>query len=335
VKILVCGGAGFIGSTFIRRALASDPSTQIVNLDKLTYAGNLDNLRSVDGDPRYRFVQADICDKAAVIDAARGADAIVNFAAETHVDRSIAEPEAFLRTDIFGTHTLLEAMRDLGIARMVQVSTDEVYGSIDEGSFSEDHPISPSSPYSASKAGGDLQVIAYQRTYGIPVMITRGSNTYGPNQYPEKLIPLFVTNAIEGEKLPLYGDGLNVRDWLHSDDHADGILFVLGHGSPGEVYNVGGGNERTNLEITGIILDELGLDESAIRRVTDRPGHDRRYSLDCAKMHALGWRPLVDFEEGLRETIRWYRDNQWWWGKIKHGTEEFARWRARWYEERA
>ncbi|MBN2405758.1 MAG: dTDP-glucose 4,6-dehydratase [Coriobacteriia bacterium] len=334
MKILVCGGAGFIGSTFVRRTLAKDPSTEIVNLDKLTYAGNLDNLRSVEGDSRYRFVHADICDREAVTEAAQDVDAIVNFAAETHVDRSIAEPEAFLRTDILGTHTLLEVAREFGISRMVQVSTDEVYGSVSEGSSTEEDRIIASSPYSASKAGGDLQVLAYHRTYGLPVMITRGSNTYGPHQYPEKLIPLFVTNALEGEKLPLYGDGLNVRDWLHADDHSDGIAFVLANGQPGEVYNVGGGNERTNLEITRIILDELGLDESAVRRVTDRPGHDRRYSLDCSKMHALGWRPAVDFEQGLRETIRWYRDNRWWWEKIKHGTEEFARWRTRWYEER-
>jgi dTDP-glucose 4,6-dehydratase len=333
-KLLVCGGAGFIGSTFIRRMLAARPEVQIVNLDKLTYAGNLDNLRSVEADPRYRFVQADICDRETVTAAAEGVDALVNFAAETHVDRSIAEPEAFLHTDIIGTHTLLEVVRELGIGRMIQVSTDEVYGSIDEGSFTEDHPIAPSSPYSASKAGGDLQVLAYHRTYGLPVMITRGSNTYGSHQYPEKLIPLFVTNGIEGEKLPLYGDGLNVRDWLHADDHADAIDFVLEHGRPGEVYNVGGGNERTNLEITGIILDELGLEESAIRRVTDRPGHDRRYSLDSSKLEALGWHPVVEFEQGLRSTINWYRDHEWWWKKIKHGTEEFARWRTRWYEDR-
>jgi len=231
VKILVCGGAGFIGSTFVRRMLAKDPGTEIVNLDKLTYAGNLDNLRSVENDRRYRFVHADICDKAAVTEAAWGADAIVNFAAETHVDRSIAEPEAFLRTDILGTHTLLEVVRELGISRMVQVSTDEVYGSVAAGSSAENDPIIASSPYSASKAGGDLQVLAYHRTYGLPVMITRGSNTYGPYQYPEKLIPLFVTNALGGEKLPLYGDGLNVRDWLHADDHCDGIAFVLANGS--------------------------------------------------------------------------------------------------------
>jgi dTDP-glucose 4,6-dehydratase len=335
VRILVCGGAGFIGSTFIRRVLAREPGIEIVNLDKLTYAGNLDNLRTVEADPRYRFVRADICDRPAVTDAARGADAGGNFAAETHVDRSIAEPEAFLYTDILGTHTLLEVVRELGIARMVQVSTDEVYGSIAEGSCREDHPLDPSSPYSASKAGGDLQVLAYRRTYGLPVMITRGSNTYGPNQYPEKLIPFFVTNALEGERLPLYGDGLNVRDWLHVDDHADGIAFALEHGAPGEVYNLGGGNERTNMEITDVILDELGLDHSAIQRVGDRPGHDRRYSVDCGKIQTLGWRPMVDFEEGLRDTIRWYKDNCWWWTKIKHGSEEFARWRTRWYEERA
>lgn len=335
MKILVCGGAGFIGSTFIRRVLAADPGNEVVNLDKLTYAGNLDNLREVEGDRRYRFVHADICDKTAVTLAAKGVDAIVNFAAETHVDRSIADPEAFIRTDVLGTHTLLEVMRERDIARMVQVSTDEVYGSIEKGSSTEADLINPSSPYSASKAGGDLQVFAYHRTYDLPVMVTRGSNTYGPNQYPEKLIPLFVTNALEGEKLPLYGDGLNVRDWLHVDDHADAIAFVLANGRPGEAYNVGGGNERTNLEITGIILDELGLDESAVRRVTDRPGHDRRYSLDCTKMHSLGWHPKVDFEQGLRATICWYRDNEWWWSKIKHGTEEFADWRRRWYEERA
>jgi len=334
MKLLVCGGAGFIGSAFIRRMLAQHSDWQITNLDKLTYAGNLDNLREVEDDPRYRFVQGDIVDSEVVLEAAQGVDAIVNFAAETHVDRSIAEPEAFLYTDIIGTHTLLEAVRELGISRMVQVSTDEVYGSIEQGSCDEAYPIAPSSPYSASKAGGDLQVMAYHRTYGTPAMITRGSNTYGPHQYPEKLIPLFVTNALEGEQLPLYGDGLNVRDWLHVDDHADGIAFILEHGEPGRAYNVGGGNERTNLEITGIILDELGLSEDIIRRVPDRPGHDRRYALDCARLVEMGCAPQVGFEEGLRQTIRWYRDNEWWWKKIKHGTEDFAEWKKRWYEER-
>jgi dTDP-glucose 4,6-dehydratase len=334
MRLLVCGGAGFIGSDFVRRMLAKHADLEIVVLDKLTYAGNLDNLLQVADDPRYSFVRGDICDRDAVDAAAEGVDAIVNFAAETHVDRSIAEPEAFLHTDILGTHTLLEVVRARGIARMVQVSTDEVYGSIDSGAFCETDTIKPSSPYSASKAGGDLQVLAYHTTYDVPVMITRGSNTYGPYQYPEKLIPLFVTNALEGEKLPLYGDGMNVRDWLHADDHSDGIEFVLRNGEPGEVYNVGGGNERTNREITSIIIDELGLSDDVIEWVADRPGHDRRYALDCGKLAAMGWRPEVDFETGLRETIRWYRDNAWWWEKIKHGTGEFADWRKRWYEER-
>ncbi|MDO8964772.1 MAG: dTDP-glucose 4,6-dehydratase [Coriobacteriia bacterium] len=333
-RLLVCGGAGFIGSDFVRRMLGKHDELEVVCFDKLTYAGNLDNLAPVADDPRYTFVQGDICDRAAVEAAADGVDAIVNFAAETHVDRSIAEPEAFLHTDILGTHTLLEVVRARGIARMVQVSTDEFYGSIDSGAFREGDPIRPSSPYSASKAGGDLQALAYHTTYGTPVMITRGSNTYGPYQYPEKLIPLFATNALEGGKLPLYGDGLNVRDWLHVDDHCDGIEFVLERGEPGEVYNVGGGNERTNREITSIIIDELGLTEDAIEWVADRPGHDRRYALDCGKLAAMGWAPAVDFEAGLRETIRWYRDNPLWWEKIKHGTGEFAAWRARWYEGR-
>jgi dTDP-glucose 4,6-dehydratase len=334
MKLLVCGGAGFIGSNFVRRALAGDAAVEVVNLDKLTYAGNPDNLRAVENDPRYSFVQADIVDREAVLKAAKGVDAIVNFAAETHVDRSITDPEAFLRTDIMGTHTLLEAMRELGIGRMVQVSTDEVYGSVETGSSTEDCPIVANSPYSASKAGGDLQVLAYHRTYGVPVMITRGSNTYGPFQYPEKLIPLFVTNALDGERLPLYGDGLNVRDWLHVDDHCAGIEFVLKNGEPGQVYNVGGGNERTNLEITGIILDELGLTEDSIRRVPDRPGHDRRYSLNCDRLGTMGWSPKLDFESGLRETVRGYRDNSWWWQRIKHETKDFAEWKRRWYEER-
>jgi dTDP-glucose 4,6-dehydratase len=334
MKILVCGGSGFIGSNFIRRNFACPEPAEIVNLDKLTYAGNPDNLRTVEADPRYTFVHGDICDAESVRAAAEGVDAIVNFAAETHVDRSIVDPEAFLRTDILGTHTLLEAVRELGIPRMLQVSTDEVYGSVSTGSSTEDSLIAPSSPYSASKAGGDLQVLAYHRTYGLPVVVTRASNTYGPYQYPEKLIPLFVTNALEGEKLPLYGDGLNVRDWLHVDDHCAAIDFVLANGEPGQVYNVGGSNERTNLEITAIILDELGLDETAIRRVPDRPGHDRRYSLDCGKLAAMGWEPQADFATELRQTIRWYRDNDWWWRKIKHQTEEFAAWKRRWYEER-
>lgn len=339
MKVMVCGGAGFIGSNFVRRMLAKHADWEIVTYDKLTYAGNLENLAEVDGDPRHVFVRGDIADRAAVdvaLDAAGHIDAIVNFAAETHVDRSIAEPEAFLTTDILGTHTLLEVVRARGIGKMVQVSTDEVYGSIEVGSFCETDRIHPSSPYSASKAGGDLQVIAYHTTYGVPACITRGSNTYGPYQYPEKLIPLFVTNALEGKRLPLYGDGMNVRDWLHADDHADGIEAALLHGSPGEVYNIGGGNEHTNREITAVIIDELGLTADVIEWVPDRPGHDRRYSIACDKARVdLEWEPAVEFESGLRETIRWYRDNERWWSKIKHGTEEFAAWQKRWYDERA
>jgi dTDP-glucose 4,6-dehydratase len=339
MRLLVCGGAGFIGSAFVRRMLEQHADFEIVVYDKLTYAGNLENLAPVAENPRYTFVRGCICDAAAVeaaITGAGGVDAIVNFAAETHVDRSIDDPESFLRTDIFGAHTLLEAVRTHSIAKLVQVSTDEVYGSIDSGSFCETDRIHPSSPYSASKAGGDLQVLAYYTTFGTPALITRGSNTYGPYQYPEKLIPLFVTNALEGGKLPLYGDGLNVRDWLHVDDHADGIAAALLHGKPGEVYNIGGGNERTNREITTIILDELGLGwDATVEPVTDRPGHDRRYSISCAKAaEQLGWQPRIDFAEGLRDTIRWYRNNDAWWSKIKHGTEEFAEWRKRWYDER-
>ncbi|MHB9003930.1 MAG: dTDP-glucose 4,6-dehydratase [Coriobacteriia bacterium] len=338
MRLLVSGGAGFIGSNFIRRMLAKHQDIEIICYDKLTYAGNLDNLAAVARDPRYTFERGCICDRAAVdgaIDAAGEIDGIVNFAAETHVDRSIDDPESFLRTDIFGTHTLLEVVRERGISRMVQVSTDEVYGSIDTGSFCETDRLAPSSPYSASKAGGDLQALAYYTTYGVPVMITRGSNTYGPYQYPEKLIPLFVTNALEGKQLPLYGDGLNVRDWLHVDDHCDGIETVLVHGEPGQVYNVGGGNERTNAEITSIILDELQLPEETIQRVADRPGHDRRYSIACDKLRAMGWDTRVDFEAGLRDTIRWYRETEAWWRKIKHGEGEFADWQRRWYEERS
>ena len=335
MKLLVCGGAGFIGSEFVRRTLGKHADWDIVVLDKLTYAGNLDNLTAVADDPRYRFVRGDICDPEAVEATAEGVDAIVNFAAETHVDRSIADPEAFLHTDILGTHTLLDVVRQRGIGRLVQVSTDEVYGSIGEGSFLETDRLAPSSPYSASKAGGDLQVLAYFATWATPALITRGSNTYGPNQYPEKLIPLFVTNALEGGRLPLYGDGMNVRDWLHVSDHADGIEAALLRGEPGGVYNIGGGNERTNREITAIIIDELGLDDGAIEHVTDRPGHDRRYSISCDKAaRQLAWRPVVDFEAGLRETIRWYAENPEWWGKIKH-SEDFAAWRQHWYEERS
>jgi dTDP-glucose 4,6-dehydratase len=290
-----------------------------VNLDKLTYAGNLDNLRDVEDDARYTFVKGDICDAAVVGETLRGADAVVNFAAETHVDRSISGPQDFISTDVLGTHTLLEAVREQRIARYVQISTDEVYGSTEAGSFTENSDLAPSSPYSASKAGADLLVLAYHRTFGTPVLITRSSNNYGPWQYPEKIIPLFITNAIDEQTLPVYGDGLNVRDWLYVDDNCAGIDAVLCKGVLGEVYNIGGGSEVKNLALTRRILELLGKSPELIRFVTDRPGHDRRYSIDCAKLQALGWHPATPFEAGLERTVSWYRDTPDWWRKIKSG----------------
>jgi dTDP-glucose 4,6-dehydratase len=327
VRILVTGGAGFIGSNFIHYVLRVHPDDSVVNLDKLTYAGNLKNLADVADDPRYRFVKGDICD-AAVVEEALGAgvdgsgdavDAIVNFAAETHVDRSISGPEDFIRTDVLGTHVLLEALRSHGIARYLQISTDEVYGSIEQGSFTEADPLCPSSPYSASKAGADLQVLAYHTTYGLPVLITRSSNNYGPFQYPEKLIPLFATNALDGLQLPVYGDGQNVRDWIHVDDNCAAVDVVLRSGTPGEVYNIGGGNERTNMEITRLVLQATGRNDELIRYVGDRPGHDRRYSVDAAKTRALGWEPRIPFADGIAATVAWYRDRRDWWEPIKSG----------------
>jgi dTDP-glucose 4,6-dehydratase len=315
----VTGGAGFIGSNFVRFMLRRYDDLEVVNLDKLTYAGNLENLRDVEDDPRYTFVKGDICDAAVVRAALEGADAVVNFAAETHVDRSISGPQDFIRTDVLGTHTLLEAIRELGVARYVQISTDEVYGSTEAGSFTEESPLAPSSPYSASKAGADLLVLAYHRTYAAPVLITRSSNNYGPWQYPEKIIPLFITNAIDEQALPVYGDGLNVRDWLHVDDNCAGIDTVLRKGALGEVYNIGGGHEVENLAVTRRILELLGKSPELIRFVTDRPGHDRRYSIDCSKLQALGWHPATPFESGLESTVSWYRDNPGWWRKIKSG----------------
>ncbi len=279
-------------------------------------------------------MQGNICDRAAVEGAiGDGVDAIVNFAAETHVDRSILEPEAFLHTDILGTHVLLEAVRRRGVARYLQVSTDEVYGHVHRGSSAESDPLAPRSPYAASKAGGDLQVLAYRTTYDAPVLITRGSNTYGPYQYPEKLIPLFVTNLLDGQTVPVYGDGLQVRDWLHVDDHARGIRHVLENGALGEVYNIGGGNSRTNREITQALLEQTGRRwDTHVRHVTDRPGHDRRYCVDAAKVRALGWAPQVDFPTGLAQTVAWYRANEDWWRKTKSG--EYAAYYARQYAGR-
>jgi len=319
---LVTGGLGFIGSAFIRLVLDTCPDVTILNFDAMTYAANPANLEDVALDPRYSFTKNDICDAAAVASVlSQGIDAIVNFAAETHVDRSILDAEAFLRTDVLGTHVLLEAARKYRVPRFLQVSTDEVYGHVASGASCEDAPLAPRSPYAASKAGGDLQVLAYATTYGLPVLITRGSNTYGPRQYPEKLIPLFVTNLIDDEPVPVYGDGLQVRDWIHVEDHARGILTVLESGRTGEVYNIGGGNPCTNLEMTKrlVALCDRSF-ETHVRHVLDRPGHDRRYALDSSKIKAIGWEPRHDVDEGLRQTVDWYKASAAWWRPLKRGS---------------
>jgi len=331
---LVTGGLGFIGSNFIRLVLNSRPDVAIVNLDAMTYAGNPANVADLADDRRYRFVRGNICDADAVEAAvASGVDAIVNFAAETHVDRSILDPGAFLRTDILGTHVLLEAVRKHDIARYLQVSTDEVYGHVASGRSKETDTVAPRSPYAASKAGGDLQVFAYATTYGTPVLVTRGSNTYGPYQYPEKIVPLFITNLIDDKAVPVYGDGLQIRDWLHVEDHARGILHVLEHGELMHAYNIGGDNSRTNIEVTRrlIALCERAF-ETHVQHVIDRPGHDRRYALDSAKTRKLGWQPQIEFETGIDETVRWYREHEAWWRPTRGG--EFASYYAKQYAER-
>jgi len=331
MRIVVTGGAGFIGSNFVHHVLREHPADEVVVLDKLTYAGNLENLRDVEDDPRYSFVHGDICDRATVDRVAAGAQAIVNFAAETHVDRSISGPEDFVTTDVLGTHVLLEAVRTHGVGRYVQISTDEVYGDVLHGSSVESDPLRPSSPYSASKAAGDLMVLAYRRTFAAPVLITRSSNNYGPFQYPEKIIPLFATNLLDGQPVPVYGDGLNVRDWIFVDDNCRAIDLVLREGADGEVYNIGGGNEVANIDLTRAMLAALGLGDEMIRWVDDRAGHDRRYSIDCAKLRALGWEPRVAYEDGLARTVAWYRDHRAWWEKIKSG--EWRRYYERQYGE--
>jgi dTDP-glucose 4,6-dehydratase len=319
VKILVTGGAGFIGSNFVRHVLTAHRDDSVVNLDKLTYAGNLENLRDVEANPRYRFLKGDICDGAAVREAMRGADAVVHFAAETHVDRSNLGADEFLRTNVNGTFTLLEAARELRIARFVAVSTDEVYGSIAEGAAREGDALNPSNPYSASKAAADLLARAYWTTHRLPVLITRSSNNFGPYQYPEKVIPLFVTNALEDRSLPLYGDGRNVRDWLYVLDNCAAIDLVLRRGREGEIYNIGGAAEVQNVALTRRILALLGKPESLIAPVADRPGHDRRYALDSGKIRALGWAPATGFDAALAATVEWYRTHEAWWKPIKSG----------------
>ena len=325
MKLLVCGGAGFIGSTFVRQRVR-EHGDDVTVLDKLTYAGREENFHDIRGEPGFRFIRGAIEDPAAVAGAiaASAPEAIVNFAAETHVDRSIADPDAFVTTHAIGTYVLLEAARTLkGTGerdlRYVQVSTDEVYGSIEEGTFTEESPLAPSSPYSATKAGADLLVQSYVHTYGLAALICRGSNNYGPYQYPEKLIPLMILNALHGDALPVYGDGMQVRNWIHATDFAAAIGHVLEHGRPGEVYNAGGPDEEPNIAVVRRIIELTGAQESQIVRVADRPGHDVRYSLSSAKVRALGWSAGVRFEDGLRATVAWYRENRWWWEPIRSG----------------
>ncbi|WP_328606486.1 dTDP-glucose 4,6-dehydratase [Amycolatopsis sp. NBC_00345] len=322
MRVLVTGGAGFIGSHYVRQVLTGAYPTlgdaEVVVLDKLTYAGNQANLDPVAADQRLRFVQGDICDTALVTDLMRGVDLVVHFAAESHVDRSILGSADFVLTNVLGTQTLLQAALEAGVGRFVHVSTDEVYGSIADGSWSEEHILEPNSPYSASKASSDLIARSFFRTHGLPVCVTRCSNNYGPYQFPEKVIPLFVTNLLDGRKVPLYGDGLNVRDWLHVDDHCHGIQLVADGGRAGEIYNIGGGTELTNRELTGRLLDAAGVGWEMVEPAADRKGHDRRYSVDITKISGeLGYAPRVSFEDGLAGTVRWYADNRAWWEPLK------------------
>jgi len=317
MKILITGGAGFIGSNFIRHILGKYKDYEIVNLDKLTYAGNPTNLKDIEKDNRYTFIKGDICDEKVVDKAMKDCRIAVNFAAESHVDRSIEKPESFIQTNFNGTYVMLETARKTGVEKFMQISTDEVYGSIQEGSFTEESPFLPNSPYSASKASADLLARSYYKTYKFPVLITRSSNNFGPYQYPEKVIPLFIANAFEGRRIPLYGDGLNVRDWLYVLDNCEAIDLVLHKGKSGEAYNIGGGTEVNNLKLTKLLLGILDKPESLIEFVKDRLGHDRRYSLDCAKIRELGWKPAHDFETALKETVAWYENNKNWWMKLK------------------
>jgi dTDP-glucose 4,6-dehydratase len=324
VEVLVTGGAGFIGSNFVRWAHDAHTDWRITTLDKLTYAGRMENLESVMASARHRFVKGDIADAAIAAPLVRASDIVVHFAAETHVDRSILAAGDFIQTDVFGTFVLLEAARaSSGLRKFIQISTDEVYGSVAKGESRETDELRPRNPYAASKAGADRLAYSYWATYRVPVIVTRASNNYGPNQFPEKVIPLFTTNAIDNKPLPLYGDGLNVRDWLHVEDHCRALDVLIAQGEPGETYNIGGGNEINNIELTRRILQLVGRPESLIQRVTDRQGHDRRYALDTTKMRTLGWRPQADFEAGLQATVDWYRRNEGWWRPIKDQDRAF------------
>ena len=316
-KLFISGGCGFIGSNFIRRFLKAHPDWKLCNLDLLTYCGNRENTREFEKTPQYEFINADVRDASAVEAAMKGAEGVVHFAAESHVDRSIENAAEFLTTNILGTNVMLSAARKQGIKRFLHISTDEVYGSLPSGSAHENSPLEPNSPYSASKAAADLLIRSYRETYQFPAMIARSTNNFGPYQFPEKVIPLFITNMMEGKKVPLYGEGLNQRDWIHVEDNCDALIHIFERGKPGEIYNIGGGNEMTNLALTHTLLKIMGRGEDSIQRVTDRPGHDLRYSVDTRKIQSLGWKPKWNFEEALRATVRWYQENTAWWQPLK------------------
>ncbi len=321
MKLIITGGAGFIGSNFIRHILNKYPNYNVVNIDKLTYCGTLDNLKDIEKDARYKFIKCDICDKKKIdeIFSEEKPDYVVHFAAESHVDRSIMDPEAFTKTNVLGTHILLEAAKKINVQKFLHISTDEVFGSIKKGKFKETDPLFPNSPYAASKAGADMLARSYFKTFSMPILITRTTNNFGPHQFPEKLMPLFITNFIEGKKVPVYGKGKNIREWIYVLDNCEALDVILHKGKIGEIYNIGSGEEKTNMEITKIILKEFGKGVSQVEFVQDRPGHDFRYALDTSKIKKIGWKPKYTFEKAIKETIKWYRENEWWWKKLKSG----------------
>ena len=318
-KYLITGGAGFIGSNFIRLILDKYPDCKVTNLDKITYAGNLDNLSDVAKNKNYEFVKGDVCDSKLVSRLMKKVDIVVHFAAETHVDRSIIDAGIFVKTDVFGTFTMLNSAKNSNVRKFIHISTDEIYGSIEKGFFNEESPLNPANPYSASKAGADRLAYSYFKTFKVPVIIARSSNNFGPYQHVEKIIPLFTTNSIENKKLPLYGDGLNKRDWLFVMDNCEAIDFLVGRGAEGQAYNIGANNEKSNIEIANAILKELNKPKELIEFVRDRPSHDRRYALDCSKIRKLGWKPRHNFNSALKQTVKWYAENKWWWSKLKMG----------------